>query len=174
MHWAAHGQTAAEIVHRRADASQPNMGLTSWTADKPRKTDIAIAKNYLNEDEIKTLNLIVSAYLDFAELQALSRKPMYMADWIGKVDNFLRLSDRDILTHAGKISHEDAVIKAEAEFERFHQAQAALLLPVDQHFEQTLDELTKIEKQKPRLSKKPVEKKPTKKKLKPPRSNEDA
>ena len=100
IHWAAHGHTAAEIVHRRADASQPNMGLTSWTADKPRKTDIAVAKNYLNEDEIKTLNLIVSAYLDFAELQALNRKPMYMADWIRKLDDFLRLSDRDILTHA--------------------------------------------------------------------------
>src|SRR5712691_526246 len=160
MHWAAHGHTAAEIVHRRADASQPNLGLTSWAADKPRKTDVAIAKNYLKEDEIKALNLIVSAYLDFAELQAMNRKPMYMADWISKLDDFLRLSDRDILTHAGKISHEDAVIKAEAEFERFRQAQAALPQPVDQHFEQTLDELKKIEKRKPQLPKKPSKKKP--------------
>ncbi len=169
MHWAAHGHTAAEIVHRRVDASQPKMGLTSGTADKPRKTGIAIAKNYLNEDEIKTLNLIVSAYFDFAELQALNRKPMYMADWITKLADFLRLSDRDILTHAGKISHADASLKAEAEFERFRQAQAALPQPVDQHFEQTLDELKKIEKPRPQLPKKTVKKIPTKKKPKPPR-----
>ncbi len=174
IHWAAHGHTAAEIVHRRADASQPNMGLTTWAADKPRKTDVGIAKNYLNENEIKALNLIVSAYLDFAELQAMNRKPMYMADWVSKLDDFLRLSDRDILTHAGKISHEDAVIKAEAEFERFHQTQAALPLPVDQHFEQSLDELKKIEKQRPQLPKKPAKKKPTKKKPKPQHPNGDA
>lgn len=160
MHFAAHGHTAAEIVHRRADASLPNMGLTSWAADKPRKTDVSIAKNYLKEDEIKALNLIVSAYLDFAELQAMNRNPMYMSDWISKLDDFLRLSDRDILTHAGKISHEDAVIKAEAEFERFHQDRAALPLPVDQHFAQSLDELRKIEKRKPPLPKKPGKKKP--------------
>ncbi len=169
MHWAAHGHTAAEIVHRRADASEPNMGLTSWAGDKLRKTDVSIAKNYLKEDEIKALNLIVSAYLDFAELQALNRKPMYMAGWIAKLDDFLRLSDRNILTHAGKISHEDAVIKAEAEFERFRQSQAALPQPVDQHFEQSLDELKKIEKRKPSLPKKPAKSKPTKKKPKPPR-----
>ena len=118
--------------------------------------------------------MIVSAYLDFAELQAMNRKPMYMADWIRKLDDFLRLSDRDILTHAGKISHEDAVIKAETEFERFRQAQASLPQPVDQHFEQTLDELKKIEKQKPQLPKKSVKKIPTKKKPKPPRSESES
>lgn len=96
--WAVHGQTAAEVVHRRADASKPNMGLPSWSGDRPRKTDVATAKNYLSEDEIQALNLIVSAYLDFAELQAHSRKPMYMADWIRKLDDFIRLSDRAILT----------------------------------------------------------------------------
>ncbi len=97
MHWAAHGHTAAEVIHQRADASQPNMGLTSWSGDRPRKTDVGIAKNYLNQEEIEALNLIVSAYLDFAELQARSRRPMHMADWIAKLDDFLRLSDRDIL-----------------------------------------------------------------------------
>jgi hypothetical protein len=84
MHWAVHGQTAAELVHRRADASKPNMGLTCWASDRPRKTDVGTAKNYLTEEEIQALNLIVSAYLDFAELQARSRKPMYMtgfASW---------------------------------------------------------------------------------------------
>ena len=121
MHWAAHGHTAAEVIHAARDASQPNMGLTSWTGDRPRKTDVAIAKNYLNAEEIDALNRIVSAYLEFAELQATNRRPMYMADWIAKLDDFLRLSDRDILTHAGKISHEQAVEKAEIEFERYDQ-----------------------------------------------------
>lgn len=145
MHWAAHGQTAAEVIHRRADASKPNMGLTTWDADRPRKSDVIIAKNYLTQEEIEALNLIVSAYLDFAELQARSRRPMHMADWIAKLDDFLQLSDRDILTHAGKISHEDAVAKAEIEFDKYRQAQAALPQPVDQQFAQTLEELKQIE-----------------------------
>ncbi|MBL8792937.1 MAG: virulence RhuM family protein [Planctomycetia bacterium] len=145
MHWAVHGQTAAEVVHRRADATKPNMGLTSWASDRPRKTDVGTAKNYLSEDEIQALNLIVTAYLDFAELQAHSRKPMYMADWIRKLDDFIRLSDRDILTHAGKISHEAAQAKAAAEFDKYRAAQAALPQPVDRHFEQTLGELEKLE-----------------------------
>ncbi len=85
IHWAAHGHTAAEIVHRRADASRPHMGLTSWAGDRPRKTDVSIAKNYLNADEIDALNRIVTAYLEFAELQALNRRPMYMADWFSKL-----------------------------------------------------------------------------------------
>jgi hypothetical protein len=84
MHWEAHGQTAAEVVYRRADASKPNMGPTTWAGDKPRKTDVSIAKNYLAQDEIKALNLIILAYLDFAELQAMSLKPMYIANWIAR------------------------------------------------------------------------------------------
>jgi hypothetical protein len=168
MHWAAHGRTAAEVIHGRADASQPNMGLTSWTGDRPRKTDVVIAKNYLNVEEIGALNRVVTAYLEFAELQAMNRRPMYMADWIAKLDDFLRLSDRDILTHAGKISHEQAVEKAEIEFDKFRQTQAALPQPVDQHFEQTLDELKRIEHQK-----KPKPIKEAKKKPKPPRSGEE-
>ncbi len=168
MHWAAHGHTAAEVIHRRADATQPQMGLTSWADNRPRKTDVSIAKNYLNQEEIESLNLIVSAYLDFAELQARSRRPMHMADWITKLDDFLRLSDRDMLVHAGKISHEQAVEKAEIEFERYRQSQAALPQPVDQHFEQSLDELKQIEKRKNALpKKKPGKEKPTKKKPKP-------
>lgn len=147
MHWAAHGQTAAEVIHSRADSSLPNMGLTTWDGAKPRKTDVSIAKNYLNHDELETLNRIVTAYLEFAELQALNRKPMFMAEWIAKLDDFLRLSERNILTHAGKISHEAAQEKAEAEFTRFQQRQAALPQPVDDHFEQSLDELKNIEDQ---------------------------
>ena len=145
MHWAIVGQTAAEIVHARASAAKPQMGLTSWSGDRPRKGDVSIAKNYLSEDEIKALNLIVAAYLDFAELQAFSRKPMYMADWIAKLDDFIRLSDREILTHVGKISHDAAKAKAEAEYEKFRIAQAALPQPVDRHFTESLDELKKIE-----------------------------
>lgn len=171
MHWAAHGHTAAEIVHRRADASRPHMGLTTWAGDKPRKTDVAVAKNYLDADEIDALNRIVTAYLEFAELQALSRRAMHMADWIAKLDDFLRLSDREILTHAGRISHEAALEKAEGEFAKYRKAQAALPQPVDEHFEQSLEELRQIEKQK-RPAPKKKGKQPTKKK-KPKRKKRD-
>jgi len=147
MHWAAHGHTAAEIVHARADASLPNMGLTTWDGARPRKADIAIAKNYLQPDEIEALNRIVTAYLEFAELQALNRNPMTMASWIAKLDDFLKLSDRQILTHAGKISHDAAQKKAEAEFEQYRQQQAALPQPVDEDFAKSLDELKQIEGQ---------------------------
>ncbi|MFZ1936550.1 MAG: virulence RhuM family protein [Thermoguttaceae bacterium] len=119
MHWAAHGHTAAEIVRQRADATMPHMGLTSWKnapAGPVRKTDVTIAKNYLTQAEIETLNLVVSAYLDFAELQARSHRPMHMAEWIGKLDDFLRLSDREILTHAGRISRELAEEHAHSQF----------------------------------------------------------
>ncbi|MBN2578234.1 MAG: virulence RhuM family protein [Pirellulales bacterium] len=119
MHWAAHGHTAAEIIHQRADATKPYMGLTSWKnapGGPLRKTDVTIAKNYLNQQEIEALNLIVSAYLDFAELQARGHRPMHMADWIAKLDDFLRLGDREILTHAGNISHQLAEDYAHAQY----------------------------------------------------------
>jgi hypothetical protein len=122
MHWAAHGHTAAEIVARRADASQPNMGLTTWKnapAGPVRKGDVAIAKNYLSQEEIESLNLIVSAYLDFAELQARSHRPMHMADWIAKLDDFIRLSDREILSSAGQMSHQQAEDHAHAQYEQY-------------------------------------------------------
>ena len=123
MHWAAHGQTAAEVIHGRADASKPNMGLTNWSGDVIRKPEVEIAKNYLNEAELDILNRIVTMYLEFAELQALSRKPMYMRDWLAKLDDFLQLSGRDLLSHAGSISHDQALQKAHAEFERYHAEQ---------------------------------------------------
>ncbi|MDR3602143.1 MAG: RhuM family protein [Desulfosporosinus sp.] len=112
MHWAAHGHTAAEIIALRADADKPHMGLTNFSGSKPQKSDITVAKKYLNSDEIDMLNLIVSAYLDFAEMQAKRRKPMYMQDWIVKLDDFLRLSEHEILTNVGKISHDNALKKA--------------------------------------------------------------
>jgi len=177
MHWAAHGHTAAEVIHLRADASQPNMGLTTWDGDRPRKTDVSIAKNYLKQDEIEALNRIVTAYLEFAELQALNRKPMSMVDWIAKLDDFLKLSDREILTHAGKISHDAAKEKSEAEFVRFKAQQAALPQPVDEHFTQSLDELKKIEGQakdaKKKATGKPASKKKAAKKPKGKKRNDD-
>jgi hypothetical protein len=129
MYWAAHGHTAAEIVRGRADATQPNMGLTTWKnspAGPVRKGDVAIAKNYLTRDEIEALNLIVSAYLDFAELQARSHRPMHMADWITKLDDFIRLSERDILRHAGQVSHRLAEDHAHAQYELYEQQRQRL------------------------------------------------
>ncbi|MBF8263033.1 MAG: virulence RhuM family protein [Parachlamydiales bacterium] len=140
MHWAAHGHTAAEIIYSRANAEKTNMGLTSWSGKKPRQVDAEIAKNYLNEEELKILNLIVSLYLDFAELQALSRTPMYMKDWIAKLDDFLRMASRDILSHAGKISHEEALDKARAEYSKYQQQILDAPSLVEQHFLETIKE----------------------------------
>lgn len=151
MHWAAHGHTAAEVIAKRADATKPHMGLTNWPGSREggplRKADVGIAKNYLNKDELDALNLIVSFYLDFAELQAKSRREMTMAGWISKLDDFLRLSDRDILTHAGNVSHERAMEKAEGEYARFAAAQASLPSPVDRHFDEAIGEIKRLEQQ---------------------------
>lgn len=141
MHWAAHGQTAAEVIAQRADANQPNMGLTSWAGSRPRKEDAAIAKNYLNPDELDILNRIVAGYLEFAELQARNRKPMTMQNWIGKLDDFLRLGERDILTHAGRTTHQEALAKAEQEYERFRQQQLEEHSRVELDFEQAIKRL---------------------------------
>jgi len=149
MHWAAHGHTAAEIVAERADATKPHMGLTAWPGDKPRRGDIAVAKNYLAKEELEALNLIVSFYLDFGELQARSRKPMYMRDWIAKLDDFLRLSEREILTHAGTISHDDALAKAEREYEKWHTQQAALPSPVEEHFDEVVKDIKQLKPSPP-------------------------
>jgi hypothetical protein len=121
MHWAIAGKTAAEIVHTRADSSKPNMGLTSWRGPKVRKQDVIVAKNYLDEAELAALNNLVEQYLVFAEGQAMRGVAMRMHDWIAKLDGFLRLNDRDILSHAGKISHDLAQQHAEAQYDAFHQ-----------------------------------------------------
>lgn len=152
MHWAAHGHTAAEIVAERVDAAKPHMGLTAWTGDKPRRCDIAVAKNYLNKEELEALNLIVSFYLDFGELQARGRKPMYMRDWIAKLDDFLRLSERDILEHAGTISHDDALARAEREYEKWRTRQAALPSPVEAHFDEAVKEIKQLKPSPPSSS----------------------
>lgn len=120
MHWAITGQTAAEIVHTRADATKLHMGLTNWRGAKVRKEDVAIAKNYLKEEELAGLNNLVEQYLIFAEGQAMRRTPMHMRDWIAKLNAFLTLNERAILEHAGKISHEMAKELAEGEYQKFN------------------------------------------------------
>lgn len=145
MHWAAHGHTAAEIIKSRADASKPHMGMTSFTGEKPKRTDARIAKNYLTQEELETLNRLVNIYLEFAELRAIERRPMYMKDWISKLDDFLRLSERDILTHAGKISNEAAIEHANAEFDKYKQRQLAEPSIAEKDFEKSLKQLEKIE-----------------------------
>ena len=134
MHYSVHGHTAAELIYERADAQKDFMGLTSWTGALPRKSDAEIAKNYLDEKEISTLNRIVSLYLDFAELQAQEHRPMYMKDWISILDDFLRLSRKDILTHAGLISAQLAKAKADAEYDKFKERTKNELTPVEIHF----------------------------------------
>jgi len=121
MHWAITGQTAAEIVYSRADSTKANMGLTNWRGAKVRKSDVAIAKNYLSEEELQALNNLVEQYLVFAEGQAMRRIPMAMHDWIEKLHAFLTINDRNILSDAGRISHELAKEKSEAEYEKFNQ-----------------------------------------------------
>ncbi|MFI5298776.1 MAG: virulence RhuM family protein [Polyangiales bacterium] len=149
MHWAAHGHTAAETIAERADATKPNMGLTAWTGDVPRRADAVVAKNYLAEDELNALNRIVNAYLEFAELQALNRKPMYMSDWISKLDDFLRLTEREVLDHAGKVSHDAATAKAGAEYDRFAAARGVLPSPIERDFERAVRDVKRLEKVRP-------------------------
>lgn len=145
MHWAAHGHTAAEIIKDRADANKPNMGLTGFPGNVPKRTDIGVAKNYLNEEELDMLNRIVSFYLEFAELQAKNRRAMHMQDWITRLDDFMRLSERDILTHAGKISSEAAMEHASAEFDKYKQRQLEEKTMAEKDFEKSLRQLEKIE-----------------------------
>ena len=134
MHYAVHGHTAAEIIYDRADAQKDFMGLTTWTGAMPKKTDAEIAKNYLSQEEITTLNRIVSLYLDFAELQAEEHRPMYMKDWIAILDDFLRISRKDILTHAGRISAKLAKAKADGEYDKFKERTKNELTAVEIHF----------------------------------------
>ncbi len=146
MHWAITGKTAAEIIHERADNSKPNMGLTSWRDEKVRKQDVIIAKNYLDEKELLVLNNLVEQYLIFAEGQAMRRIPMAMQDWIKKLDGFLVLNDRNILSHAGKISHEMAKELAEKEYEKFHVKRIEKLSKSDSDFDKTVKLIEKKKK----------------------------
>lgn len=146
MHYSVHGHTAAEIIYERADAQKDFMGLTTWSGAMPTKPEAEIAKNYLTQAEIKSLNRIVSLYLDFAEMQAEEHRPMYMKDWINILDDFLRISRKDILTHAGKISAKLAKEKADTEYDKFKERTKNDLSPVEIHF------LENFERERKRLS----------------------
>ncbi|MDP8204603.1 MAG: virulence RhuM family protein [Candidatus Tenebribacter mawsonii] len=121
MHFAVHGKTAAELINDRVDAEKPFIGLTNFKGNYITTRDIGIAKNYLSENELKQLNLIVSMYLDFAELQATDGRLMKMEDWINKLDSFLKVSDKEILTNSGKVSHNKAIEKAKIEYDKFRE-----------------------------------------------------
>lgn len=148
MHYSVHGHTAAEIIYDRADANKDFMGLTAWTGQFPKKNDAEFAKNYLTTEELDILNRIVNLYLDFAELQAKSHTPMYMKDWIQKLDDFLKLSGKELLTHAGTISAEVAKLKANTEYDKFKERALESLSPVEIHFIENFD------KEQKRLNKK--------------------
>lgn len=134
IHYSVHGHTAAEIIYERADAEKDFMGLTTWSGAMPTKPEAEIAKNYLTHEEIKSLNRIVSLYLDFAEMQAEEHRPMYMKNWINILDDFLRISRKDILTHAGKISAKLAKEKADQQYDKFKERTKNNLSPVEIHF----------------------------------------
>ncbi len=146
MHWAITGQTAAEVIAQRVDSSKPNMGLTNWRGSKVRKQDVGIAKNYLDEEELAALNNLVEQYLVFAEGQAMRRVPMYMKDWISKLDGFMQLNDRNILTHAGKISHQIAIDKANTEYDKFHQKRISEKAQLPSDFDKTIKQIEQRKK----------------------------
>ena len=147
LHFAAHGHTAAELIYERADAEKPFMGLTSFSGELPALKDIGIAKNYLTADELKILNNLVSGYFDFAEINAIEHRPMYMSDYISQLDAILSSGNRELLTGSGKISHDQAMNKAKAEYRKFQQA---ALTPVEQAY---LNSIKGIEKQARRKAK---------------------
>lgn len=145
MHWAAHRHTAAEIVYQRADAEKENMGLTSWEGKKIKRSDTEIAKNYLTQTELDALNKIVSAYLDIAEVRALAHEPMYMKDWLETIDDYLKMTRRDILTTKGRVTHKQAIDKAHAEYEKYRKKQDEILSSVERHFIESIKELEELE-----------------------------
>lgn len=139
LHYAAHGHTAAEVIYERADADKPFMGLTTFAGEQPAKTDVTIAKNYLSEDELKVLNNLVSGYFDFAEIQAIRHKPMYMADYIKQLDNILASTGEKLLSGAGRVTHKQAEEKAIAEYRKY---QVKTLSPVEQAYMDSIKTLT--------------------------------
>lgn len=145
IHYAAHGHTAAEIIFSRADAQLPNMGLTNFPGDRIKSDDITIAKNYLSENELKTLNRIVNAFFDVAELRAETHQPMYMQDWVDELDNFAARYGKGVLSHAGKIKHEQAIIKAKQEFQEYKKRTKNHITKVEQAFLDTIKHADKLD-----------------------------
>lgn len=148
MHWAAHGQTAAEVIYKRIDAAKPFLGLTTFKGEHPNKKEVGIAKNYLDEKELNVLNRMVTAYLELAELQALNHKPMYMKDWLQRADDFLKMTGNEILTHAGTISHKQALKKAHKNYDTYKEQHKNELSKVEKDFIKHLDTTSKQLKNK--------------------------
>jgi len=144
MHWAAHKHTAAEVIYQRADAEKENMGLTSWSGDAIHRSDVEVVKNYLTEAELDALNKIVTAYLDIAEVHALNQEPMYMKDWLETIDDYLKMTRRDILTTSGHVSHKQALEKAHAEYDKYKNRLEDSLSPVEKDFIESIDILESI------------------------------
>ena len=148
MHWAAHGNTAAEVIFYRIDAAKPNLGLTSFKGKNPTQQETEIAKNYLNEKELNILNRMVTAYLEVAELQALNLRPMYMKDWIQRLDDFLKMTGKEILQHPGAISHQQAIDKAKEEYDKFVGQNTSQLSRVEEDFIKQIETTAKKLKKK--------------------------
>jgi len=143
MRWASHGETAAETVYKRVDSSKENVGLTNFKGEIPTKKEVEIAKNYLAEDELNILNRMVTAYLEIAEIQALNRTPMYMADWIKQLDNFLTMTGKEILQHSGDVSHQKAIEKAHHEYEIYKESIKNRITQVEKDFIKQIENKTK-------------------------------
>ena len=147
MHWAAHQHTAAEVIYQRADAEKEHMGLTSWRGDQIHRADVEVAKNYLSQPELDALNKIVTAYLDIAEVRALNHEPMYMKDWLETIDDYLKMTRREILTTSGHVSNQQALQKAHAEYDKYKKQQDLRLSPVEQSFLDSVEQLERLEDQ---------------------------
>ena len=144
MHWAAHKHTAAEVIYQRANAEKEHMGLTSWQGKFIKRADVEVAKNYLNKDELDALNKIVTAYLDIAEVHALNHEPMYMKDWLETIDDYLKMTRRDILKTKGTVTHKQALEKAHSEYEKYKKKEENRISVVEQHFIESISKLEKL------------------------------
>ena len=154
LFWATSGQTAAELIMGRADADLPFMGLTAFSGKRPVKAEVTIAKNYLTEGEIFILNRMVSAYFDIAEVRAKEQKPMYMKDWLDQLDDFIKLNRKEILTHAGRVSHDEAEAKALGEYEKYKEKTMGELTQVERDFLDTIHSTYELLERKPATKKK--------------------
>jgi len=143
MHWATHGETAAETVYKRVDSSKEHIGLTNFKGEIPTKKEVEIAKNYLSEDELNILNRMVTAFLEIAEIQALDRTPMYMADWIKQLDSFLKMTTKNILQHSGTINHQKAIEKAHTEYEIYKEKIKNRITQVEKDFIKQIENKSK-------------------------------
>jgi hypothetical protein len=143
MHWASHGETAAETIYKRVDSSKENIGLTNFKGEIPTKKEVEIAKNYLTEEELNILNRMVTAYLEIAEIQALDQTPMYMADWIKQLDTFLKMTNKDILKHSGTISHQKAIEKAHSEYKIYKEKIKNRITQVEKDFIKQIEDKAK-------------------------------